>query len=103
MQSIETGHVLFMFLSITRTNRKEEEEARGTEVEGKVFTINLQEDRTKDLQEETNETHNTKPAKEGRGVPYETEVNTVRGSTYRHTNQQHSRHSQPYSRKNIPL
>ena len=40
-----------------------------------------------------------KPATEGRGVPYKTEVNTVRGSTYRHTNQQHARHSQPYSRK----
>ena len=51
------------------------------------------------LQEETNETNNTKPAKEGRGVPYETEVNTVRGSTYRHHNQQHSRQSQPYSWK----
>ena len=50
-------------------NLKEEEEARGIEVEGKVFTINLQKDRTEVLQEETNETNDTKPAKEGRGVP----------------------------------
>ena len=28
-------------ISITQTNHKEEEEARGIEVEGKVFTINL--------------------------------------------------------------
>ena len=82
--------------SITRTNRKEEEEARGIEVE--VFTINLQEDRTEVLQEEINEVNDTKPATEGRGVPYETEVNKARGSTYHLPNQQHSRHSQPYSR-----
>ena len=36
-------------ISITWTNQKEEEETRGTEVAGKAFTNNLQEDRTEVL------------------------------------------------------
>ena len=36
-------------------------------------------------QEEANETNNTKPATEGRRIPNETEVNTVRGSSHQPT------------------
>ena len=53
-------------ISITWTNRNEEEEASGAEVE---------EDRTEVLPRRNQRHQATKPATEGRRIPYETEVN----------------------------
>ena len=72
------------FLSSGRTARKKRKQEEW-KLKVKPLPPTYKKTEPKFYEEETNETNNTKPATEGRRIPNETEVNTVRGSSHQPT------------------